>query len=236
LTEGLHRHRKGSIRLTARKREKVAGKFWRTQNGIISMTNDFLENSCNFDPLLETTAIFDTFDCGDDELNDFFRNDALPYQKELLGKTYYFSLKDDPSVIVCAFTVANDSIKTFNIPGLRKNKINRTIPNVKRRKNYPAVLIGRLGVNAAFKNKNIGSEAVGFIKLWFTEPNNKTGCRFVLVDAYNNEIPLSFYKKNGFAEMFPSEDEERTFREITGTEKLDTRLLYFDLIELSKGK
>ena len=198
--------------------------------------NDFLENSCNFDPLLKTTTIFDTFDCGDDELNDFFRNDALLYQKALLGKTYYFSLKDDPSVIVCAFTIANDSIKTFNIPGSRKNKINRTIPNVKRRKNYPAVLIGRLGVSKDFKNKSIGSEAIEFIKTWFVEPDNKTGCRFVLVDAYNDEIPLRFYSKNGFSEMFPSEDEEKSFREMATEEKLNTRLLYFDLIELSKEK
>jgi len=143
-------------------------------------------------------------------------------------------LRDDPTVIVCAFTIANDSIKTFNIPPSRKNKISRPIPNAKRRKNYPAVLIGRLGVNVAFKNRNIGTEAMSFIKSWFIEPNNKTGCRFVLVDAYNDDIPLKFYKKNGFVEIFSSEDEERSFLEISGTEKLNTRLLYFDLIEIKK--
>ena len=197
---------------------------------------DFLENCCDFEPLIETTTGFETFDCGDDELNDFFRNDALKYQKELLGKTYYFSLKEDASVIVCAFTIANDSIKTFNIPGTRKNKINRNIPNAKRRKNYPGALIGRFGVNVAFKNRSIGSELLKFIKLWITEPDTKMGCRFILVDAYNDDIPLKFYKKNEFSELFTSEDEEKKFREIAGTEKLDTRLLYFDLIELSKGK
>jgi len=144
--------------------------------------------------------------------------------------------EDDPTVIVCAFTIANDSIKTFNIPPSRKNKISRPIPNAKRRKNYPAVLIGRLGVSVAFKNRNIGTEAMNFIKSWFVEPNNKTGCRFVLVDAYNDEIPLNFYKKNGFAEIFSSEDEERSFLEISGTEKLNTRLLYFDLIEIKNIK
>ena len=75
---------------------------------------------------------------------------------------------------------------------------------------------------------------MSFIKSWFVEPNNKTGCRFVLVDAYNDEIPLKFYKKNGFTEIFSSEDEERSFLEISGTEKLNTRLLYFDLIEIKK--
>jgi GNAT superfamily N-acetyltransferase len=198
------------------------------------MLNSFLLKNCHLEALRETETCFDTFDCGNDDLNDFFRNDALKYQRELLGKTYRFSLKDNPSVTVCAFTVANDSIKTFNIPASRKNKINRPVPNAKRRKNYPAVLIGRLGVNAVFKNRNIGTEAISFIKSWFVEPGNKTGCRFVLVDAYNDEIPLKFYRKNGFAEIFFSEDEERAFLEIPGTEKLNTRLLYFDLAEIKK--
>jgi hypothetical protein len=62
------------------------------------------------------------------------------------------------------------------------------------------------------------------------------GCRFALVDAYNDDIPLKFYQKNDFAEIFPSEDEEKKFREIADTEKLNTRLLYFDLMELNKEK
>ena len=200
------------------------------------MEVDFLRNNCKLDALRETADNYQTFDCGNADLNDFFRNDAIKFQNELLGKTYHFFLNDDPTVIVCAFTIANDSIKTFNIPPSRKNKISRPIPNAKRRKNYPAVLIGRLGVNVAFKNRHIGTEAISFIKSWFVEPNNKTGCRFVLVDAYNDEIPLKFYKKNGFAEIFSSEDEERSFLEISGTEKLNTRLLYFDLIEIKKIK
>lgn len=28
------------------------------------------------------------FDCGMDDLNDFFINDALTYEKDLMGKTY----------------------------------------------------------------------------------------------------------------------------------------------------
>lgn len=28
------------------------------------------------------------FDCGVDDLNDFFTNDALAYEKDLMGKTY----------------------------------------------------------------------------------------------------------------------------------------------------
>ena len=59
-----------------------------------------------------------TFDCGSSEdeqdLNDFFANDAIPYQQKLLGKTYLFRSRQNPKEIVTAFTLANDSIRLTN--------------------------------------------------------------------------------------------------------------------------
>lgn len=91
------------------------------------------------------------FDCGHKDLNDFFANDAILYSAELLGKTYCFTLDANPSIIVCAFTVSNDSIKTTNLPNARKKRVLREIPNEKQMRSYPAVLFGRLGVNTNFR-------------------------------------------------------------------------------------
>ena len=44
-------------------------------------------------------AFCDTFDCDNADLNDFFRDDALNYQSELLGKTYCFTLDENPKII-----------------------------------------------------------------------------------------------------------------------------------------
>lgn len=41
---------------------------------------------CDLESLSEDNLITE-FDCGNDDLNDFFCNDALNYQKELLGQT-----------------------------------------------------------------------------------------------------------------------------------------------------
>ena len=92
------------------------------------------------------------FDCGHLDLNDFFTNGVTNYSNELLGKTYCFTLDEDPTVIVCAFTVSNDSIKTSHLPNARKKKIIKDIPRPKHMKSYPAVLIGRLGVNKDFRS------------------------------------------------------------------------------------
>jgi GNAT superfamily N-acetyltransferase len=97
-------------------------------------------------------------------------------------------------------------------------------------RSYPAVLIGRLGVSTKFKKQGIGTELLDFIKLWFIDENNKTGCRFIVVDAYNDECVLNFYKKNGFVFMFSTEEQEKNYLKVKTDYKLHTRFLYFDLV------
>lgn len=87
------------------------------------------------------------FNCGVDDLDDFFLNDADLYADELLGKTYCWVTTGIPHHIVALFTLANDSIKTKLISVNDKNRLQRNIVNPKRGRSYPAVLIGRLGVN-----------------------------------------------------------------------------------------
>ncbi len=172
----------------------------------------FLEDSCTFAVFNEDLSNSSKpFDCGHPDLNDFFTNDCINYSKELFGKTYCFTLDSDPSTIVCAFTISNDSIRTNLIPKKNKNRINRKVPQVKQKKSYPAVLIGRLGVNKDFKKSGVGSELMNFIKSWFIDTKNKTGCRFIVVDSYNEEIPLNYYTKNQFVYLFDDVNDEKKF-------------------------
>lgn len=106
-------------------------------------------------------------------------------------------------------------------------------------KSYPAVLIGRLGVNKNFRKiegeeKSIGDQVMDFIKSWFIDKSNKTGCRFIIVDSYNNEAPLRYYNRNGFIELFSTEKQEKEYTNLPEDRDLATRLLYFDLIILSE--
>lgn len=91
------------------------------------------------------------FSCGSGQiemdLNDFFENEVDLYREELLGKTYCFITKDQPYRIVGLFTISNDSIKTTYLERSTSNRLNRHINNAKRGRSYPAVLIGRLGVD-----------------------------------------------------------------------------------------
>jgi GNAT superfamily N-acetyltransferase len=195
----------------------------------------FLSQKCTFCELTdEILAACEPFTCGNDDLDDFFAHDATRYARFLMGKTYCFRLSGKPSKIVCALTVSNDSIRIYDLPRSRRDHMKRLTHHEKPLRRYPGVLIGRLGVGSEFAGRGIGSETLDFIKGWFYSTENKTGCRFVIVDAVNEPKVLSFYERNGFVPLFSSEEQEYLY---TGGKKgepisLATRLLYFDLLSL----
>lgn len=171
------------------------------------------------------------FLCGDSDLDDFFAKDAILYDVELLGKTYAWIDAADPTQILGLVTLANDSVKAQNITTSARNRLQRSVTNAKRGINFPAVLIGRLGVASAYQGKgmNIGSQIIDYVKDWFRSSDNKTGCRFIVVDAYNNERTLRFYERNGFKTLYKNEKEERDFLHLNDDEPLETRFMFFDL-------
>jgi hypothetical protein len=181
-----------------------------------------------------------SFDCNNEDLNDFFFNDSLKYAKALLGKTYCF-VENTSNQIVSFFTISNDSLKTHNLPNSRRKKVETYIAREKTLRSYPAILIGRLGVNIHCKQQrkentpSIGEQTLNFIKEWFLDDNNKTGCRFILVDAYNDTVVCDFYKRNDFEFVFSTEAQEKEHFDITDTRPLKTRLMFYDLKKKKKN-
>jgi len=158
------------------------------------------------------------FDCGDEDLNDFIVNDAPLYRKTLLAMTYVLENKNTGRVVAYC-SVANDriSIKDF----LSNNDFNRfrrhKFVNEKRLKSYPAIKICRLGIDKSVQGQQIGPFLIDFVRTLFVS-DNRSGCRFLTVDAYSQAIP--FYLKNDFVFLSVEDAEQRT------------RLMYFDLIDI----
>ena len=77
----------------------------------------------------------------------------------------------------------------------------------------------------------VGLQVINYIKTWFIEEDNKTGCRFLVVDAYNQEKVLKFYERNHFKYLYVNEREERVALHIPeNEEELYTRLMFLDLM------
>lgn len=77
---------------------------------------------------------------------------------------------------------------------------------------------------------HIGQQVINYLKSWFVEEDNKTGCRFMVVDAYNNDRTLNFYIRNGFKFLYSNEEQERIELQIDQNEKLLTRHMFLDLL------
>ncbi len=188
----------------------------------------FIEKNCSLKTLRSVSDRLSGFSCGDSDLDEFFKKDARKYEYELFGKTYCFQHKDGE--IACLFTVSNGGIQSRQM----KNNMRRKIAQAKRLiHNYPSVLIGRLAVSDKFQEKNVGSEVLDFLKIWFSDSHNKTGYRFLAVDAYNSEGVIRFYARNRFDFIFKSEGEERKSLHLLESEPLRTRMMCFDLFQHS---
>jgi GNAT superfamily N-acetyltransferase len=131
---------------------------------------------------------------------------TVTYVLEANGKTAGF------------FSLSNDKIQRADNKPIW-NRLNRHIKFDKRRGAYPAVKLGRLGVDKDFQNTGVGTFLLNFIKTFIID-ENKTGCRFITVDAYNNAKALHFYQKNGFEFFLQNDTSEKT------------RLMFFDLLPL----
>jgi ribosomal protein S18 acetylase RimI-like enzyme len=154
----------------------------------------------------------DNFDCVNSDLNDYFYNDWLYHDIQLFAKTYKYTTIEKPEIILGLVSISNDAIK------IKDKKNLKIIPNKKRLySSFPAIKICRLGVNKEFQNKKIGSDIITLIKQFFTI-DNRTGCRYITVDAYNEANIINFYEKNNFR-INSIEDEKRK-----------TRTLYCDLL------
>lgn len=153
------------------------------------------------------------FKCADSDLNDFLFDDAKHFQNELMAVTYLLEHMEQNKT-AAYFSLLADKI-TFN-PEEKGvwNKLNRNIPNQKRRRSYPAVKIGRLAVNEEYSGAGLGTFILDNIKYAFANVR-RLGCRFVTVDALSTAV--NFYQKNGF-QFFTEQDKDE-----------DTRLMFFDL-------
>jgi len=186
-----------------------------------------LSEDCQSIALSREDPIID-FDCGDDDLNEFFNVDAIKYQEQMLGQTYFFRHKLS-SKIVCAFSLSPDSLNTTNLPTNRRKKVKENIPHEKSMKSYPAFLIGRLGVASTFGGQGIGSQLLDFIK-FFCYENYRNSCRFLVVDAYNKLEVLNFYQKNYFLTVFSTEAQEREYKNLDVSTPLRTRYMFYDMM------
>lgn len=181
---------------------------------------------------------------------DSFFHDNTPdnyrdYWLEMMGTTHCFFTDEKDNTtqpkMVCAFSLSNSSLRTDILPNNRRNRLNRSIPNAKRRFQYPAILIGELCVFDGFGHKtfgyNIADEMMNLIKTIAIDPDNNSSSRYLIVDALNSPEVIEYYKRNGFEFLFASDEEELEHLRSghsSDVQNCRTRLMFFDLVVLNQ--
>lgn len=158
------------------------------------------------------------FLCGDDDIDDFYCNDSIAHGKELLCVTYALMHGERA---VAFFSVSNDAITKEKLSRSDTKKLFGLVPHRKQYRSMPSAKIGRLGVAKDLQRGGYGTRVLDYIKASFTT-RNKTGCRFLVVDAYNKKKITDFYEKNGFSYLWSNDASE------------ETRIMYFDLITFKR--
>ncbi|MFH1663203.1 MAG: GNAT family N-acetyltransferase [archaeon] len=150
-------------------------------------------------PLTDVTVSFTSdFDCGIKDLNDFLFDDALQQQKESVNITYLWVSKTHKELLAY-ITLCNDSIHLF---GEKKEEMKRIGISYKA---LPALKICRMAVNKKYSDMKIGTKMIAFAVSMVLEINKICGCRFLTLEAKNQqnlpeeEKPVHFYRKIGFA-------------------------------------
>jgi hypothetical protein len=169
---------------------------------------------------LKPSYSVEKFSCGDDDLDDFILHRASAFQRHLLSVSYACVDVSNPGTVLAYCSLANDKVAITDFKDkteFNRFRKKRGFPNEKRLKSYPAVKLCRLGVDVTAKGNQIGSGMLDYIK-WMFVTENKTGCRFLTVDAYLKAVP--FYEKNGFRFMNAEDNDPHT------------RLMYYDLMNL----
>jgi len=155
------------------------------------------------------------FDCGDPDLNEYFVQDAAVAREQLLAETYELvvsgSETQGPLALV---SICNDAIELKKI----KDRLD-DFPDGKGYRHWPAVKIARLGTRSKYQSSGVGAQVMNMLKRLFVS-ENRTGCRIMTVDAYNNPRTVKFYEKNDFAFLTPRDQNK------------STRAMYFDLKRL----
>lgn len=171
--------------------------------------NTFVDGGWEFKKV-DNTAICDSFDCGNPDLNEYFRVDAVLYKEALFTQTYCLQAINPPSIVVALLDLCNDTVR------FEKCKHVLGIDAEKQLHSIPAVKLTRLGVARQYQRMDVGTYLLNKLKWLFTS-DNRTGCRFITVDAYNTPDVIRFYARSEF-HPFTNKDSRKK-----------TRALFFDL-------
>jgi GNAT superfamily N-acetyltransferase len=138
---------------------------------------------------LEEFDATESFDCGDEPLNNYLRRHAWNnQQKSLIGVTYVAVEEAAPGTVLGYFTLAASSTPRDRLP----KKFVRGLPSY----DLPMILLARLAVDQRFAGRGLGRALLAEAFRIALQVADEIGCRCIVTDAYRDKV--GWYAKYGF--------------------------------------
>lgn len=162
-------------------------------------------------------SILSSFCCEQDpDIENFLQNRAVMFENLSKSRTYLIcdeqSLYNDKFVILGYFTLA---LKVLHIPDKTSNNKRKQLDGYSYKINgltvnhIPCYLIGQLARNSAVSRQSIsGADIIKKAYKIIGTVHTFVGGRYILIECYNKEKLIRFYKDNLFDEFsyIPSKD------------------------------
>ena len=157
----------------------------------------FKDKKCDFKiELLNQYNNLSSFDCGDDDLNEFLKKDAFIEQKKKLSLTHLIFYQGE---VIGYFSLLTDKISVKNLKN-REIKENMKTNLKNNYKTIPSVKIGRLAIDKKYAKKGIGSFILNNLIITLNEISKKDiGFRLISVEGYAEAY--HFYTTNNFVPL-----------------------------------
>ncbi|MFQ5909969.1 MAG: hypothetical protein ACE5IJ_04515 [Thermoplasmata archaeon] len=147
------------------------------------------------------------FDCGDEGINRFLREDAIKQQEQKYLSTYVTVNGRDVGTYA---TVANGVVELTDVE--KEDFPDFPYPQI------PALLLARLGRDIRYKGSGLGEIMIKFCIGLAHDVSEKVGCRVVCVHSYVGKA--AYYESLGFVQCGGEQEASGKLRYVT---------LYFDL-------
>lgn len=148
----------------------------------------------------------ESFDCGEQDLNNFIRAQATRLMDAGISKTMVLpasiSLPNGKTPICAFYSISPTSIKREDLP----EGIAKTLP----RYPIPVFLLAQLAVHNEFKDLGLGKVALVNALEYFHNISAHMPAYAVVVDCLNKNAE-SFYLKYGFQELCKNNERSRMF-------------------------
>lgn len=147
-----------------------------------------MNDSWKFIPL-EKKHNRSSFDCGNEELNNYLKRYARQNDKSGINKTFVAVKADTPTFVDGYYTISSSTIEFESLPEESRKKL-PAYP-------IPAALIGRLAVDLARQGEGLGTELLVDALLRIVRASSQIGIYAVRVDAIDDRAK-QFYLKHEF--------------------------------------